>query len=135
VHRDADIGATARENARHPAACIGPRPFVYTVAASRPGKSLIEREKHVEAEPLLHECLEVPRDVLPEDHWPVFNELSVPGASFAGQQRPDEAEPLLLDSYEQLEGDPDAPSESVREALERIINPYEAWDKPDQAAE
>ncbi|UCC31747.1 MAG: tetratricopeptide repeat protein, partial [Phycisphaerales bacterium] len=45
-----------------------------------------------------------------------------------------EAEPLLLDTYSQIRDRPGARPEQVREALERLVNLYEAWGKADKAA-
>ena len=89
-----------------------------------------------------------------EGHWLIFNTMSVLGESLAGQaadrsltvaariEKLREAEPLLLEGYEGMKDNPEAPDERKREALERIIKLYEAWDAAepgqgyaDQAAE
>ena len=63
------------------------------------------------------------------------------GGSLAGQAKYAEAEPLLRQGYEglvqrQASMPPilNAPRR-VTESLERLVQLYDAWDKPDQAAE
>jgi hypothetical protein len=41
----------------------------------------------------------------------------------------------LLEGYAELEGNPRATVESKRQAIERIVDLYEAWEKPEQASE
>ncbi len=47
----------------------------------------------------------------------------------------DEAEPLLLESYEKRRDNPQTHDIREREALERIVKLYETWARPDKAAE
>jgi len=42
--------------------------------------------------------------------------------------RCDEAEPLLVNGYNQMKGNPAAPQGQVQDALERIVTLYESWD-------
>jgi len=51
---------------------------------------------------------------------------SLLGAALAAQDRFTEAEPLLLQGYEENEPDPSEPRERV-DALRRIIAGYDAW--------
>jgi serine/threonine protein kinase/tetratricopeptide (TPR) repeat protein len=88
-----------------------------------------------EAEPLRRDVLEVRGRALPQGHWTIFDSQSVLGANLAAQGKLDDAERLLLDGYAGMKDNPDAPPGLLREALERIGELYEAWDKPDQAAE
>ena len=65
--------------------------------------------------------------------------MSLLGASLAGQDKFTEAEPLLLDAYNQMKDNAETipnqyRDERIREALERIVNLYESWGKPDEAA-
>ena len=57
-----------------------------------------------------------------------------PGEEPAEEELHAEAEPLLIGRYGQMNPLP-ASANRRREALERIIKLYEAWDKSDQAAE
>jgi serine/threonine protein kinase/TolA-binding protein len=64
------------------------------------------------------------------------NTMSWLGASVAGQRRYDEAEPILLDAYKQLNAGPDPEwTTKKRNALNRIIDFYELSDKPQKANE
>ena len=60
------------------------------------------------------------------------------GAALAGQNRFAEAEPLLLEGYRGMkERESSIPAQGrfrVREALDRIIALYLAWEKPEEAA-
>jgi serine/threonine protein kinase/Flp pilus assembly protein TadD len=91
--------------------------------------------KAVEAEPLLHEGLNIRRNALPKDHWAVADAASVLGGCLAALQRYPEAEPLLLTSYESLQKDEQVQPRVLREAHERLVKLYETWDKPNKAQE
>lgn len=57
---------------------------------------------------------------------------SMLGEAIAGQQRFEEAEPHLLKGLELID-DPNAGERLRNEALQRVVNLYEAWDRPEQA--
>ena len=95
------------------------------------GMILIDKAEHNEAETLLRECLSIRKEALPEDHWRNASAKSVLGASLAGQGMLAEAEPMLLEGYAGLKDNPSASDIRKREALERIVELYDAW----QAAE
>lgn len=66
--------------------------------------------------------------------------MSLLGAALAGQGELTEAELLLLGGFQQMEENAKAIAAEEREArlheaLERIVNLYEAWATPDKAAE
>ena len=100
---------------------------------------LLEDGRHAEAEASLGECLDIRQEALAEEHWLIFNATSVLGESLAERgaepslalgpriEKLREAEALLLEGYEGMQDHPDAPDERKREALERIVNLYEAW--------
>ena len=94
---------------------------------------LLKQAKYADAEPLLRECLVIREKELP-DHWLRWNALSMLGEALSGQGKHAEAEPLLIEGYEKMLP-PDPLSFRKREALDRIIALYEAWGKPDKAAE
>jgi hypothetical protein len=91
-----------------------------------------------EAEPLLGECLAI-RDKAMRDDWPRFNTMSQLGGALLGQAKYAEAEPLVVQGYEGLKVRaakiPAVGKPRLREAAERVIRLYEAWGKPDKAAE
>ena len=106
---------------------------------------LLDHHEFAKAEPLLRECLAIRNEKLPAEHWQKFNAMSMLGGALAGQvQDPalalaariaklEEAEPLLLEGYAGLEESPRVPpywrGMRIREALERIIKLYDAWDR------
>ena len=90
------------------------------------------------AEPILRECLAIRGRLLPDDWW-TFHTRSQLGGSLLGQKKFAEAEPFILQGYEGLkarEAKIPAPSRKrLAEAAERVVKLYEAWGKPDKAAE
>jgi hypothetical protein len=101
----------------------------------RPG--LLEQKKWTEAESLLRECLAI-REKAQPDVWSTFNTKSVLGGALLGQKKYADAEPLLMGGYEgmkQREKTIPEPAETrLPEALERLVQLYEAMDKKDEAA-
>jgi len=116
------------------------------------------------AEQAARESLEIRRTVLPDGHpqvWLRYNAMSMLGEVLVGQaadpsaavgariDKLAEAEPLLLQAWENLKDDPNVPPPSAtggdsrtQAALERIVRLYECWDalapdsgKAEQAAE
>jgi tetratricopeptide (TPR) repeat protein len=94
--------------------------------------------KYSEAESMARESLAIIEKKLPDD-WRAFNAKSVLGGSLLGQKRYAEAEPLLLSGYEGMEQRKDKiPAERkswLKETLRRLVQLYEATDRPAQAAE
>jgi len=72
-------------------------------------------------------------------HWQRFLAESVLGASLAGQKKYADAEPLLLEGYQGMAVRKDrieVPSwYHLDRAREWIVQLYQAWGKPDNAAE
>ncbi len=89
-----------------------------------------------EAEPILRESLAIRQRQQP-DAWTTFNTQSMLGGALAGQQKYAEAEPLLLQGYEGLaqraEQIPEPGKVRLPQALERLVQFYEATGKPDEA--
>jgi tetratricopeptide (TPR) repeat protein len=103
------------------------------------GHNLLQQEKWSEAEPVLRECLKI-LDASHSEDWSRFNTMSMLGAALVGQERYDEAEPLIVDGYEGLkERETTVPRRAnlpyLPEAARRAIRLYEAWGKPEKAAE
>ena len=102
------------------------------------GLNLLRQQKPADAEPLLSECLAIRAKKEP-DAWTTFNTKSMLGGALLGQKKYADAEPLLRAGYDGMK-DREAtipPQGKVRltEAIQRLIDLYTAWDKPDQAAE
>jgi hypothetical protein len=102
------------------------------------GNILLKQERWAEAESTLRECLKI-RQAKVSDDWSRFNAESILGASLLGQNKYAEAEPLLLSGYEGMkarEAKIESPSkDQLAEAGARIAQLYEAWGKPEKAAE
>ena len=94
--------------------------------------------KFAESEALAHEALEFDRKKQPDD-WQRFRTESLLGASLAGQKKYAEAEPLLLEGYQGMMARKDRIAVPdwyhMDRAREWIVQLYQAWGKPAQAAE
>jgi tetratricopeptide (TPR) repeat protein len=95
---------------------------------------LLDQGQYTEAEPLASECLAIREKKLP-DSWRRFSAMSLLGGTLSGQGKFEEAEPLLLNGYEGMLTSPNPLGLGKPKGLERIIRLYEAWDRPDKAAE
>jgi serine/threonine protein kinase/tetratricopeptide (TPR) repeat protein len=114
------------------------------------GRVLMQLKEYSEAESLLRECLAASERIQP-DRWSTFNTRSLLGAALVGQAREwkvtdaaaadkklAEAEPLLLAGYEGVKAResllPFDAKTALPESLQRLIDFYTQWDKPDDAA-
>jgi tetratricopeptide (TPR) repeat protein len=100
------------------------------------GHALLQGNAFAEAEPLIRESLAIRTKVKP-DHWTTFSTRSMLGAALLGQKKDAEAEPLLVSGYEgmrQREATIPQGNDRMTEALERLVQLYEATDKPNEAA-
>lgn len=102
------------------------------------GLKLLKQQEFVEAESILRAALAIRTEYLP-DAWNTFVTRSLLGGALSGQQKYSEAEPLVVSGYEGLkQREAQIPPESkvrLTEALERLIQLYEAWGKSAEAAE
>jgi TolA-binding protein len=102
------------------------------------GLCLLKSGKPADAEPVLRECLAI-RDKKQPDDWMTFNTKSLLGAALLGQKKYTDAEPLLLAGYEgmkkRLDTRPQEDKVRLTEALERLVQLYEATGKKDKADE
>jgi tetratricopeptide (TPR) repeat protein len=101
-------------------------------------RNLCARKRYAEAEPLIREGLKF-REQHEPDGWTTFYAKHMLGGSLLGQNKFDEAEPLLLSSYEGLKQREETILPIVRkarltEAIERLVQLYEAWGKREKAA-
>lgn len=99
------------------------------------GRTLIEHKRFAEAEPFLRSLLTVQKNMQPAGHWRIGEASSRLGECLAGEGRFEEAEPLLRDGFEQMQKHPQSPPQRTKEALERLISLYEAWNRPEKVAE
>jgi len=102
------------------------------------GDVLLKQAKWWDAEPLLRECLAIREKVLP-DVWSRFNTMSHLGGALLGQGRYEEAEPLVIGGYEGMRARdakiPPPAKPRLREAAERVVRLYQAWNKPENTNE
>jgi tetratricopeptide (TPR) repeat protein len=95
--------------------------------------------QHAAAESLLRECLAIRQKKEP-DAWTTFNTMSLLGGTLLGQKNYAAAEPLLLKGYEGMKARENTIPQShggelrIPQAVERLVQLYEAWEKPDEAA-
>ena len=102
------------------------------------GWNLFEQRKYDKAEGPLRECVKICEQKHP-NHWLRFYATNLLGAVLAGQKKFAEAEPLLISGYEGLrthrsvdhaDGRP-----LITDALERVVQFYDAWGNKDKADE
>ncbi len=101
------------------------------------GMALLEQEQWAAAEPFIREGLAIRAKAQP-DSWNTFNEQSMLGGALLGQKKYAEAEPLLLAGYagmKQRENTiPAVGRDRLPEAVERLVQLYDATGKKDEAA-
>jgi tetratricopeptide (TPR) repeat protein len=99
--------------------------------------NLLKQQRSAEAEPLLRECLNF-REQNEANHYVTFYTKSLLGGSLLGQKRYSEAEPLLLAGYDGMKrreaGIPPVRMFRMTEAIERLVQLYEAWGQPEKTA-
>jgi tetratricopeptide (TPR) repeat protein len=108
------------------------------VALADTGKALLDGKAYAAAEPLLRESLSLGEKLGP-DGWDTHHARSLLGAVLLGQQKYAAAEPLLRNGYEGLRRTQggilrEVKDVTLRGALERLVQLYDAWGKPDKAA-
>jgi hypothetical protein len=101
------------------------------------GRNLLMQAKWTEAESVLRECLAIRAKAIPDD-WSRFNTMSLLGGALLGQAKYAAAEPLVVAAYEGMkqheETIPLQGKIRLTEAIERLIQLYEAWGQPEKAA-
>jgi Flp pilus assembly protein TadD len=102
------------------------------------GHLQLAEQRYADAELHLREALANQEKTSP-DTWERFDTESMLGASLAGQGRLSDAERLLLSGYKGLasrESSVPAPNRPVLvQALDRIVQLYQDWMKPEKMAE
>lgn len=98
----------------------------------------LSQRKFTESEPLAREALEFTRKKQVDD-WQRFRAESLLGASLAGQKKYAEAEPLLVEGYQEMAARKERMSVPdwyyLDRACEWLVQLYQDWGKPDRAAE
>ncbi len=84
----------------------------------------------------MRECLRIRERIAPDD-WKTFNTRSQLGGSLLGQEKYAEAEPMLKAGYEGMKQReatiPPVGKASLTEAIERLVQLYEATGEPGKA--
>jgi hypothetical protein len=99
---------------------------------------LLQQNKYANAQQLAGECLKLREKLIPDD-WRTFNTRSQLGACLLGLKKYADAEPLLLSGYEGMKQREDkipaAGKARLKEALQRLVQFYEATGPSAEAAE
>ena len=106
----------------------------FTWSRFRLGKILMRTGALEEAEGCLRAVLEKLVQVYPQDHPGVANTRGALGECLIRRERYPEAEPLLLDSQRVFETKMGPADPRTQNAKTRLVQLYEAWGKPDEAA-
>jgi tetratricopeptide (TPR) repeat protein len=100
------------------------------------GVSFLKYGDPAEAETVLREALTI-REANRPDAWTTFHTQSLLGGSLLGQQKYAAAEPLLVHGYEGMftreKAIPPQHKKDLTDALDRLVQLYDAWGKKDQA--
>jgi eukaryotic-like serine/threonine-protein kinase len=101
------------------------------------GAALLKQKKYSDAERYLRECLAICRN-RKLDAWTTFDIESKLGGTVLSQKRFADAEPLLLNGYEgmkrRVKTIPKQGTSCLLEAIERLVQLYEATNRPDEVA-
>jgi len=108
----------------------------YATQLSGLGRNLVKQKKWTEAEGVLRHALLIRQKKEP-DAWGTFNTQSLLGAAYLGQKKYGEAEPFLTGGFAGMKARRAkiAPAANVYlvEALQRLVEYYEATGKKDEA--
>ncbi len=99
------------------------------------GIVLTRANKASQAEPYLREALDIRLKVLPAGHWTTANTKSILGECLTAQKRFAVAEPLLKEGYEEIKTALGEKHPRTIEALTRLPQLYDAWNRPQLAAQ
>ena len=87
-----------------------------------------------EGEKILREAVKIRTDLLPKGHYWIGLAHSALGECLTIEKRYNEAEPLLLASYETLKTSQGPNNPRTQLALQRLIKLYENWGRLDAAS-
>jgi hypothetical protein len=115
----------------------GPASLTYAAALFDLGFNLLQQRKYADAEAVLRECLTILQSKN-ADMWQTFGTRSLLGQSLLGEKKYAAAEPLLLQGYEGMkqrqEAIPRQAKIQLKKALEGLVQLYENWNRPAEAA-
>ncbi len=104
------------------------------LSLTRLGKLLILKEASQDGENILRQSLGILKKSYPQGHWRIAETESVLGLCLTSLGRFAEAEPLLLRSHSVLKEKCGERNKRTKKAIIRIIDHYEACDKPEEAS-
>lgn len=117
---------------------LGPENLNTMLSAADLGLAYESQGKFAESEPLAREAMDFHQRKQPDD-WHRFWAESLLGASLAGQRKYAEAEPLLIEGYQGMLARKTQldlwDGYHLDRAHQWIVQLYQAWGKPGQAAE
>lgn len=99
------------------------------------GLVTLETGNAEDARSLLREALDIRRSKLQENHWLIGQAESALGACLTALEEYGEAEVLLLDGAETIAATLGDKHKLTLETRRRLVDLYEAWDRPKLAAE
>jgi serine/threonine protein kinase/tetratricopeptide (TPR) repeat protein len=115
---------------------LGPDHPQVAISLAQLGDCLLQDKKYTQAEPLLRDCLKIRENKQPNS-WGTFHTRSLLGGALLGQKKYADAEPLLVQGFQGMEAReatiPPLRKNCLSEALERLVQLYEAIGKKDQA--
>lgn len=94
----------------------------------------LEQDRFEEAEPLLRDVLAKANEAI-EGHWITELTRGRLGAALTGLKRYEEAEQMLLESYDKLVEIHTASHRNPQQSADHLADLYEAWGRSDDAAE
>jgi serine/threonine protein kinase len=106
----------------------------YPTALMIQGLILAKTGQPKEGETILREAVKIRTDLLPKGHYWVALANSALGECLTIEKRYNEAEPLLLASYESLKSSQGASNPRTQIALQRLVTLYEKWGRLDAAS-
>ena len=96
---------------------------------------LMKKGDHQAAEGYLRQGLAIQRKTFPEKNWQIATTKLLIGSCVVGQKRYREAESLLLEAFPVIQENFGPNHRRTQVAIQDIIELYEAWGKPEKAAE
>ncbi|MFH1746613.1 MAG: tetratricopeptide repeat protein [Planctomycetota bacterium] len=115
-------------------AAQGESSFSVLAARTNLGSLLIERENFAEAEEILQKTIRLTDQVAPPGHWFRWSVRMTYGQCLLKMERYEQAEKLLLECYDNLNKSLGPEHQRTRTAAGHLVNLYEAWGRPEEAA-
>jgi len=98
------------------------------------GAALIATGAPKQADSLLRESVDIRKEKRGPQSWEVAESKSFLGAALTARQRYAKAKPLLHEAYATLRRERSTDDSYTRQALQHLVQLYEDWRKPEQAA-